>query len=481
MSELIFETASKLAKAIINKERTSVEIVKAHFEHIEKHNQKLNAIITLNKEEALKCAYKADSAIANGENWGPLHGVPITIKDTIETANIRTTAGHKPLLNYIPKEDATVVARLRKAGAIIIGKTNTPMLAQDIQCENTLFGSTKNPWNNNYTPGGSSGGEAAAIASGISPLGIGSDIGGSLRIPSHYCGLFSLKPTEGLVPKSGHIPPMPGTLNPIRNLMSIGPLARSVEDLRVVLKIIAGPDYKDRDTFPVKLNEEEKKPLNRLKFLWLDTFEGLPITSETHTAINQLVKNIKNAGCTVEKLESNLFKHKECWKLYGELFGHMSSALLPLPVRVLLKVLGPILTKDIISKSVTSKLTSNSKDYLKSLERRDQLSLSFEKLISGYDGFICPAGAAPAFLHRKTGNIHTPIKVDDKKIAGNLAGIGYTCVFNLTGHPVVTLPLTKAKNNLPIGVQLVGSLWEDMRLLNSAETLSDIIDSIGKP
>ena len=193
---LVFSSAHEVAAAIRDRRVSAVEVVNAYLARIARHNPALNAIVTLNEEGALARASEADAALARGEFWGPLHGVPVTIKDSFATAGLRTTSGFAPLANYIPAVDATVVARLRAAGAIVLGKTNLPMLVHGFQSDNAIFGRSNNPWDLERTPGGSTGGGAAALAAGLSALEMGSDYGGSVRIPAHYCGVYSLKPTE---------------------------------------------------------------------------------------------------------------------------------------------------------------------------------------------------------------------------------------------------------------------------------------------
>ncbi|MDP7449359.1 MAG: amidase family protein, partial [Candidatus Latescibacteria bacterium] len=197
---LIYRTATDLAGAIRRREVTAVEVVEAHLARIEATNGTLNAVVTLCAEQALDRARRADAALQTGELWGPLHGVPITVKDHYATAGLRTTSGHTPFADNVPDEDATVVARLLAAGAILLGKTNMPPLGLNYQCDNELFGRTNNPWDLGRTPGGSSGGSAAAVAAGMVPLELGGDFAGSIRVPAHYCGVFSMKPTEFLVP-----------------------------------------------------------------------------------------------------------------------------------------------------------------------------------------------------------------------------------------------------------------------------------------
>ena len=212
MQDILYSSAHEIAAAIRQREVSASEVVAAHLAHIRTRNPALNALVTLEEEAASRRARLADEALTRGEVWGPLHGVPLTLKDCLAVAGMRTTAGFPPLADYVPSEDATVTARLRAAGAIILGKTNVPVLASDAQTTNPLFGRTNNPWNISRTPGGSSGGAAAAVAAGLVPLEIGSDLGGSIRIPSHFCGVFGLKPTEHRVSIAGHIPDLPGVL-----------------------------------------------------------------------------------------------------------------------------------------------------------------------------------------------------------------------------------------------------------------------------
>ena len=239
---IISSSASELAAAIRSKKLSSKEIVEAHLERIAAVNPKLNAIVQLTADTARKEAEEADAAIARGDIKGPLHGVPMTIKDTLETSGVICTGGTKGRANYVPKADASAVARLRAAGAIFLGKTNVPELAGAIESDNLVYGRTNNPYDLARTPGGSSGGEAAIIAACGSPLGLGTDAGGSIRIPAHFCGLAAIKPTSGRVPRTGQFPQPMGARAPVFHVSLI---ARHVEDLALALPIISGPDFRD--------------------------------------------------------------------------------------------------------------------------------------------------------------------------------------------------------------------------------------------
>ena len=238
--QLPFRSATELAAAVRGKEVSSTELVECYLDRIEALNPGLGAVVTLDAGRARREAAEADRRLARGAEVGPLHGLPVTVKDCLETAGMRTTCGAPELAGYVPQRDAEAVGRLRRAGAIVIGKTNLPVWASDCQSYNELFGTTNNPWDVSRTPGGSSGGAAAAVAAGLCALELGSDLGGSLRIPAHWCGVYALKPSYGIVPMQGHIPPPPGMPADI-DIGVLGPVARSAADLDLCLAVLAGP------------------------------------------------------------------------------------------------------------------------------------------------------------------------------------------------------------------------------------------------
>ncbi len=301
MSDLVFSSAHQLAKDIRDRQVSSLEVLEAYLKQISQHNSKLNAIVTLDEERSRQRAKAADEALARGEIWGALHGVPVTIKDYFETAGLRSTCSYKPLANYIPNTDATAVARLRTAGAIILGKTNLPMLGIGLQTDSPLFGRANNPWNLGCTPGGSTGGGAAAVAAGLSPLELGGDGGGSIRAPSHFCGVFGLKPTEHRVSFAGLILGLPGGSRGWRHLAVVGPLARSVEDLRLCLSLIEGADNREWEVPPAPKETVPQRPLQACRFAWTDDFGGVPITADTRAILENLAITLEQLGCRVER------------------------------------------------------------------------------------------------------------------------------------------------------------------------------------
>lgn len=342
MIQLVFRTAGELARMIRSREASSSEVLEGHLRQIREHNPALNAIATLDEGTARERAKEADSALAHGEIWGPLHGVPVTIKDSFETAGLKTTSSYKPLAGYRPQQDASVVARLRAAGAIVLAKTNMPELALDIQSASPVFGRANNPWDPERTPGGSTGGGAAAVAAGLSPLEIGSDLGGSIRIPAHFCGIFGFKPTEHRVPESGHIPGLPGDPKTVRHMAVFGPLARSVEDLTLCLSLIAGPDGRDWEVPPLPLQEVRDRPLEEASFAWTDDFGGVPVTADTRSALEKVAQTLSDQGCRVERLNPPGFDFAAAWRAYGEIVGTETGASLPLPLRITGALTAPI-------------------------------------------------------------------------------------------------------------------------------------------
>jgi amidase len=321
MSDLVFLPAHQLAQMIRDRQVSAVEVLDAHFRQIAKYNPQLNALCTIDEQTARDRAKQADEDLAKGENWGALHGVPITLKDIFETAGLRTTAGYIPLKDYIPQQDATVVSRLRAAGAIILGKSNLAELAGDFQSTNALFPRVNNPWNLDYTPGGSSGGSAAAVAAGLSPLDLGNDFAGSVRQPAHFCGVYGLKPTDHRISTAGHIPEAPGMPHCIRQMMTVGCFARSLEDIRLCFSLIAGADPRRPDVPPVPLDTPSGKSLKDLKIAWTDEWTEVPVAAEIRAAMQAIAHTLETSGVCIEFWRPPSFDLSAIFELYGRMNG----------------------------------------------------------------------------------------------------------------------------------------------------------------
>jgi amidase len=473
MEHLFLNTASQLAEKIQNREVSATEVLKAHLEHISQNNPSINAFITLDQVNSLKRSQKADEALARGEIWGSLHGVPVTFKDCFETVGLPTTCGYKKLSSYVSKIDATVVARLKAAGAIVLGKTNMSILASDMQTLSD-FGQTNNPLNSSLTAGGSSGGSAAAIAAGFSPLDSCADMGGSGRIPAHFCGIFAIKPTEMRVSVAGAWPdPLSGNSG-LQFLYSTGAMARSVEDLKLWLSITQGPDMCCWQVPPISSVSESDLLPDKCRIAWMDNLCDIPITAETKVVLENTMQLLSNHGCDVEYKKPPNIDFMEALETYGELVGTWVASR-PIPKL-------PTITKDLRKviaggpgiKGLLKGTKLNMKHHAAALLRQSMFISKMDEFLNNWDCWVCPTVATPAFEHHPVGK---PFQINGTKVPYLVAGIAYTFFFTLTGNPVVVLPIGKTTTGLPISIQLIGKRWQDMKLLNLAEKIINIVNT----
>jgi amidase len=448
MQDLTSTTATELAAAIRERRVSSTEVLGAYLARIARYNPALNAVITLDEEGARQRAREADAALARGELWGPLHGVPMTLKDGHSTAGMRTTAGYPPLAGYVPTEDGTVAARLKAAGAIIMGKTNVSPRLLDIQSYNAIFGRTNNPWNVDRTPGGSSGGAAAALATGMTPLEIGSDLAGSIRIPAHFCGVYGLKTTEHRVSIWGHIPDLPGAVRSHRIMWSIGPLARSVEDLALAYRIIAGPEGRDPDVPPLPIGELPHLAFKDLRIAWAPTFPGVPVAASTRDVLHKMASEVGRLGARVEETLPDVS------------FAELAKARAYLSRAVRLAFEPPSEDEPVPSLA----------EYYTALHTRDAFIIEWEEFFASWDALLCPVAMRAAFPHCPT---DTPLEVDGEQV-NYWRVIGHCAPFNFTGHPVVVVPIGNDEDGLPIGMQIVGKRWGEERLLAIAALVAEV-------
>lgn len=300
MLEFAYSSAIAIAGSIRRREVSSREVLEYFLARIERLDKPVNSVVTLDSERARNDAEAADAALARGDVTGPLHGVPMTVKDSFQTAGLRTTSGAPELAAFVPQEDAWPVRRLREAGAVVFGKTNLPIYAGDLQSYNEVFGTTNNPYDLSRTPGGSSGGSAAALACGFTPLELGSDIGGSIRLPSHMSGVVGHKPSYGIVPAHGQIPGPPGTLT-LADLAVAGPMARSVEDLELALNIMAGPNRWERAAWRLELPPPRRQALRDYRVAaWLDD-PMCRVEPQVRQLIERAVDALSANGLTVDR------------------------------------------------------------------------------------------------------------------------------------------------------------------------------------
>lgn len=447
MNDLIEASATDLAAAIRARSTSSLEVVEAFLARIRAVNPALNAIVTLDEEGARRQARGADAALSRGELWGPLHGVPITLKDGHATAGLRTTAGHVTLAHHVPAFDGIVAARMKRAGAILLGKTNVSSMLMDIQADNAVFGRTSNPYNLERTSGGSSGGAAAALAARMTPLDVGSDFAGSIRIPAHFCGVFGLKPTEGRVPLTGHIPE-PSAAARTPSMWAAGPLARSIDDLTLAVQILCGPDMTSPDVAPVPVPEVPKLGLSGLRLAFAQTFPNVPVAKSIREAVVALAKRLAERGALVEERLPHI-----SWEEQAKVRVKMCKALDP------------------------AGASMPAGDYLAALDRRAAIVSAWERFFDHVDALICPVAMVTAFEHCPT---DSPLSVDGEQTP-YWRIIGHCAPFNLTGHPVLVVPIGQDEHGMPIGVQLVSKRWGEGRLLAIARLISGVLGPMKKP
>ena len=489
MGDLIFTSACELTRLIRDRRLSAVELLEAQIEQINRHNPHINAICTLDENRARQLARQADEDLAAGKCWGQLHGISMTVKDAFETSGLRTTSGYRPLRDYVPHQDAAAVGRLKAVGAIILGKSNLARLAGDFQSVNDLFPSVNNPWNRETTAGGSSGGSAAAIAAGLSPLELGSDFGGSLRQPAHFCGIYSVKPTDRRVSTRGHIPEVPGMPKCIRQMMTVGCMARSVEDLALCFSLIAGADPLQPDVPPVPLDRPSHRPLSSLRIAWMDGVDEIPVASEIKQAIQTSARRIREAGAEVVNwipTKPSLTAMLQCCDdviAFNNVYAQIADWKAKRDVAVFMireATQGePALRKLYnFSHLIPTLLRPRLKEYFFALTDRDTFTVELDQALQPWDVWLCPVSATPAFSHRPTG---TAIDVDGRKVPYVLASGGYTMPFALTGHPVVVIPIGTTPAGLPIGIQLVGKRWREMELLAIAQSIDRVLGGYQRP
>ena len=454
MDDLIFSSATELGRLIREKHVSSIEVIKAHLARIEAVNPDINAVVQLTADTALEEAGKYDRDLAHGRLKGALHGVPMTIKDSFKTRGVLTTAGTKGLEAHVPSQDATVVARLRAAGAILLGKTNTPELTLNLDTENLVYGRTNNPYDPKRSPGGSSGGAAAIVAAGGSPFEIGSDTGGSIRIPSHFCGIAGIKPTAGRVPRTGHIPFLESSA--AEAFTQVGPMSRYVEDLALLLSIVAGVDWHDPAVVPMALMQTGVDDLKKLRAAYYIDGGSRPPTPETIQTINSAVSALKDAGVSIhEDRPSDI-------ELSGDLWTRLFLADGGSWVKKLLKELGTEDMHPSLEWTQTGRdLTSSEYSHLMvAWNAFRSSSLSF---LENYDVIICPVNAVPATPHDKP------------------APLNYTFAFNLLGWPVAVVRCGTSPEGMPIGVQVVARPWREDVAIAVALHLEKILGGWQRP
>lgn len=456
--ELTTKSAVELMALMRSREVSPFEVVEAHLRRIEQLNPSLNAIVAI-AGDAADQARARESELMSGKNVGRLHGLPITIKDTIDTEGLRTTSGSRIRASYVPASDATAVARLRTAGAIILGKTNVPEMAIPYETNNPVFGRTNNPYDLQRTAGGSSGGEAAAIAACLSPAGIGSDLSGSIRVPAHFCGIGGLKPTSGRVPMHGHTPAAAGVVS---LGACIGPMARRVDDLALLFKVLADPtQFEAAHAWDSALTRDQIRGLQVACYIDDGT---VPVASEIGSVVKAAATALSNSGLeVVEVLPPGVFKGANLWR---ELFSHAANSEIAALYQGREDEAGPQVAR-LLGEFADPPIEFE--DRIRSAEQLADAVLERERLreellrwMKTTPLILAPVGATPAFEHGRE-----RVNIDDQYISVFRA-FSYSQAFNVFGLPAVTVPAGRTVTGLPIGVQIVGRPFEERTVLAAA-------------
>ena len=452
MSELVFLSTSRMAELIRQKEISSEELVRAHLERIEAVNPRINAVIHMVADGALQEARTRDAETARGILGRPLQGVPLTVKDSLETAGIVTTSGTMGRANHIPDRDASTVALLRDAGAVIIGKTNVPELCLAFESDNLLYGRTNNPYDISRTSGGSSGGEAAIIASGGSPMGLGSDAGGSVRLPAHFCGIATIKPTSGRLPKTGHYLPPGGIAD---RLWQVGPMARSVEDLKLLLPILAQPDGIDASVVSMTVGNPNLVRLSGLRIAFYTDNGVVQPTAETAETVQKAAKELSDIGAVVEEARPDGIDVSS--KMWCDLIAPDGGAgLLALLADIGTKQFHPLLEQFM---DIATERAITTTELMALISQWDMLRSKMLPFLAKYDAIVCPVAASPAIPHGASYEL--------------LDIFTYTIAYNFSGWPAAVVRCGISPEGLPIGVQVVAHPWREDVALAIAQHLED--------
>ncbi len=489
MSDSQYWSAAECASALRRGDISSVELVDAAIARIEALNPHFNMVVVTDFERARTKAIAADAALAAGEPVGPLHGLPITVKDLFETAGLVTACGAPEFRDHVPDTDAVAVERLTEAGAIVLGKTNVPRFGTDFQSYNDVYGLTRNPWDPERTVGGSSGGAAAALAAGLVPLEIGSDIGGSIRTPAHFCGVYGHKSSHGTVPLSGHHLGPPGTPTP-PDLLVAGPMARSPQDLNLALQLMAGADTFNSSGWSLELPAPRGQDLKDLRVAyWFDDPRS-PLERAVRAELETTVDALRPRTNVVEI--DVPFSLDEILEIYVPLLVPVLSGTVPAPVRHIARAAAPAVSAlrlgerlgynlhPVRAGSLTGAGLSH-KGWLGLNERRTQLRWACRKLFSQVDVLLTPVTAFAAPHHNTTGNKYTRTLLVDGKRRPDPDHLSWIALATTAYLPATSAPVGVTPQGLPVNVQIIGDYLDDQTTIQFAELLAEVRGGFRSP
>ena len=476
---LEFSTACELAEKIRNKEVSSRELTDLYIERIERLDGEINAVVVRDFDRARAAADRADQALSEGRSLGPLHGVPMTIKEAYNMADLPTTWGLPDFKDNIATEDSESVARFKAAGAIFLGKTNVPLNLADFQSYNEVYGTTRNPWNGERTPGGSSGGSAAALAAGFGALEAGSDIGGSIRNPAHFCGVYGHKPTWNIVPQQGHA--LPGMLaSP--DIAVVGPLARSAEDLALALDVVSGPEPLVESGWKLELPPPRHAKLSDYRVALWPSDPMAPVAGEVADRVQRLGDRLAALGATVSDSARPAFEIARSHETYLYMLNGVMAAALPKEVldamEAQVSALDPADQTDnaVMARAAVQKHG----DWLRYNNRRESLRMAWRDFFQDWDILLCPQTATPAFEHDHRPIPERTLAVDDavQPYFQQLFWAGLTTVAYL---PSTVFPTGVSGDGLPIGLQAVSAEYADRTCIDFARLMADEIGGFVPP
>jgi Asp-tRNA(Asn)/Glu-tRNA(Gln) amidotransferase A subunit family amidase len=455
MSEIVLASATQQLEQIRTGQISITELAEAHIQQIERLNPKLNAFVDFDADRVRTRARELESTTMPR---GPLHGLPVTVKSSIATAGFRCEIGSLLHKGDIPAEDSEVVARLRAAGALILGTTNCPEFLMAYETANLLHGQTRNPWDLDRSPGGSSGGESAAIAAGMSAAGLGSDSGGSVRVPAHFTGICALKPTPGRIPGRGHLP---GCVGPFAILGAIGPMARTIPDIALLFRTLSGQDRLDPISPPLALREPSLDDLRKNTIGYFEDDGLVPVTHETRAAVRSTAQALREAGFRVEPFRPRTLEQLR--KVWWEFFVQCGAMFYAPEIAGKEQQLSPIFNEFLSIARVQQPLTAN--DLLSAWAELDILRGKTLEEMRDFPVLLCPVASIPAFRHREREWI-----IDGERVA-YLDAVRHTQWFNSLAAPAVVVPVGRSPEGLPIGVQIVARPFEDEVALGIAGIL----------
>ena len=480
MSDLAFQSASQLAAAIRDKRVGSLELLELYLERVERYNPALNALIATDFDGARARAGDADAALARGEVWGPLHGLPITVKESFNLAGLPTTWGMPAMANNVPATNALAVDRLRAAGAVPFGKTNVPFQLADWQSFNDIYGTTNNPWDTGRTPGGSSGGSAAMVAAGLTGLDAGSDIGGSIRNPAHCCGIYGHKPTWGILPGRGHT--IGDILTPA-DIAVIGPLARGAEDLALAVDVMAGPDVLDAAGWRLELPAPTKSSLADFRVAaWLD-HPLSPVDGEVGDRLQAALDAVAKAGAKVDDTARPAIDAARSHAIFRLLMFAVTTARQPVEdFQQALAAAAELADDDLGDQAqITRATTQYHRDWIAANEERTHLRWRWAEFFADWDVLICPISATTAFPHDHEPDQHRRQLTVNGNSVPYLQQLFWAGLIGLVYLPATVAPVGPGVSGLPVGLQIVGPQLGDKTTIEFARLLGREIGGFVPP